>query len=510
MSGPASGRTHPTLSFWQIWNMCFGFLGLQFGFALQNANVSRIFQSLGAGIDDIPALWVAAPLTGLLVQPIVGYFSDRTWTRLGRRRPYFLIGALLASAALLFMPRSPSLYVAAGLLWILDASINVSMEPFRAFVGDQLASAQRPTGYAMQSFFIGAGAIVASALPFVLAQLGVSNHADVSGGTSAITDTVRYAFDAGAAVLIAAVLWTIVTTREYPPETLRAFSAAAPVAAEPVHVRATSGQLASRGLIWCVIGLSAWVLVNVARTRDPATFDRGLYVVCALAIAWGLAQWLEIRATASGFFGTIMHDLAAMPMTMRRLVPVQFFSWLALFSMWVYTTPAVTQVLFGSSDPHSEAYNVGANWVGVLFAAYNGFAALAAAIIPFMVRRFGMRRTHLINVWIGGAGLLSFLVIPNPSWLIASMVGVGFAWASILSLPYAMLSDSVPAEKMGVYMGIFNFFIVIPQLVAASMLGVVLKLFFAGAPIYALAIGGTSMLIAGLLTLRVPDIKPRL
>lgn len=509
MSAAAGSRTHPTLSFWQIWNMCFGFLGLQFGFALQNTNVSRIFQSLGAGMDEIPALWVAAPLTGLLVQPIVGYLSDRTWTRLGRRRPYFLVGALLASAGLLLMPRSPSLYVAAGLLWLLDASINVSMEPFRAFVGDQLAPAQRPTGYAMQSFFIGLGAIVASLLPYALAHLGVSNHAEAASGNSAIPDTVRYAFDAGAAVLIAAVVWTIVTTREYPPEVLHSFRESNPGASSAPFTRASSTRLALRGLLWCAIGVGAWLLVSFARARAPATFDRGLYVVCALAIAWGVAQWLEIRAAASGFFGTIMHDLAAMPTTMRRLVPVQFFSWLALFSMWVYTTPAVTQVLFGSSDPRAEAYNLGANWVGVLFAAYNGFAAVAAAIIPFMVRRFGMRWTHLINVWIGGAGLLSFLVIPNPTWLIASMVGVGFAWASILSLPYALLSDSVPAEKMGVYMGIFNFFIVIPQLVAASVLGVVLKLLFAGAPIYALAIGGASMALAGVLTLRVPDVTAR-
>jgi maltose/moltooligosaccharide transporter len=488
--------------------MCFGFLGLQFGFALQNANVSRIFQSLGASIDLLPALWIAAPLTGLLVQPIVGYMSDRTWTRLGRRRPYFLTGALLASAALFFMPRSPTLWVAAGLLWILDASINISMEPFRAFVGDQLAPAQRPAGYSMQSFFIGTGAIVASVLPFLLAHMGVSNHSEASVGGSGITDTVRYAFYAGAVVLLGAVVWTVLRTREYPPKTLLAFSDA--VQSTPEELPSASGNKRLRllGLIWAVVGLIGWLLVRYARSVDPHTFDQTLYLVCGGAFAWGVAQWLQIHASRAGFFGTIMRDLETMPRTMRRLIPVQFFSWLALFAMWIYTTAAVTQVQFGASDPHSEAYNTGANWVDLLFGAYNGFAALAAAVIPLMVRKFGIRWSHLLNVWLGAAALLSFLVIRNPNWLLLSMVGIGFAWASILSLPYALLSDSLPAGKMGVYMGIFNFFIVIPQLVAASVLGVVLKVFFGGAPIFALAVGGASFLIAGLMALRVPEPTP--
>lgn len=507
MPSPPGSAGRPTLSFWQIWNMCFGFLGLQFGFALQNANVSRIFQSLGATMDQIPSLWIAAPLTGLLVQPIIGYLSDRTWTRLGRRRPYFLVGALLASAALVFMPRSPTLWLAAGLLWILDASINISMEPFRAFVGDQLAPAQRPAGYSMQSFFIGFGAIVASALPYGLAHLGVSNHADAIGG-SAIPDTVRYAFYAGAIVLLCAVGWTILSTREYPPHTLLAFHDAGESASGAPPAPAAARGLPWQGLVWCLVGLAAWILVLYARSRDPQTFDRQLYVVCGGALVWGLAKWLQIYAPPSGFFGTIMRDLETMPRVMRRLIPVQFFSWLALFAMWIYTTAAVAQVHFGATDPQSDAYNTGANWVGVLFAAYNGFAAAAAALIPLMVRKFGMRWSHLCNVWLGAAALLSFLVIRNPHWLLLSMVGIGFAWASILSLPYALLSDSVPAAKMGVYMGIFNFFIVIPQLVAASVLGVVLKVFFGGAPICALAVGGASFVIAGLMALRVPEPTP--
>lgn len=487
----------PLLSFWQIWNMCFGFLGLQFGFALQNANVSRIFQTLGAGLEQVPLLWIAAPFTGLLVQPLIGYLSDRTWTRLGRRRPYFLAGALLAATALVLMPRAPTLWVAAALLWLLDGAINVSMEPFRAFVGDQLNPSQRPAGYSMQSFFIGLGAVVASMLPWLLARGGVSNHAATSAaGAAGIPDTVRYAFEIGAAVLLTAILWTILRSREYPPEQLLAFADATPAdvtaAVDPRRER-------RRGLTWLSGALAALLAIRLFG------LDQQLYLVCGGALLWGVAQWLHGRGLRAGAFTTFMRDLATMPQAMRRLAPVQFFSWLALFSMWIYTTAAVAQVHFGSTDPHSEAFNHGANWVGVLFAAYNGFAALAAALIPFMVRRFGLRWSHLANVWLGAAALLSFLVIRDPNWLLVSMVGMGFAWASILSLPYALLSDSLPAHKMGLYMGVFNFFIVIPQLVAASVLGFLLRAVFGGAPIYALALGGVSFLAAGLLVLRVPE-----
>jgi maltose/moltooligosaccharide transporter len=492
---PAGARERPTLSFWQIWNMCFGFLGLQFGFALQNANVSRIFQTLNASLDVIPALWIAAPLTGLIVQPLIGYFSDRTWTRLGRRRPYFLIGALLASLALLAMPRSPTLWIAAGLLWILDASINISMEPFRAFVGDQLAPRQRASGYAMQSFFIGIGAVVASMLPWILAHLGVSNHGTAA---SAIPDTVRYAFDLGAVVLFLAILWTVLKTREFSPEELRSF--AAPVTASPVSSPVQSpARLWLGGIVWALVG--AMLLFVVFQRR----LDQQLYLLGAGVLLWGLALIGYSASRGTGIFATIMRDLQSMPLAMRRLAPVQFFSWVALFAMWIYTTSAVAQVHFHATDPTSNAYNDGANWVGLLFGAYNGFAALAAVIIPFMVRRFGLRLSHLINVWLGGMALVSFQLIRDPNWLLVSMAGIGFAWASILSIPYALLSDSVPAEKMGLYMGIFNFFIVIPQLVAASVLGFLLKHFFHGAPIYALTLGGVCFLIAGLFALRVPQ-----
>lgn len=484
----------PRLSFWQIWNMCFGFLGIQFGFALQNANVSRIFQTLGADMDDVPGLWIAAPLTGLIVQPIIGHFSDRTWTRLGRRRPYFLWGAIFSTAALFVMPNSSALWIAAGTLWILDASLNVSMEPFRAFVGDQLPPRQRPTGYAMQSFFIGVGSVVASMLPWLLAKAGVSNTA----APGHVPDTVTYAFYFGGAVLLLAVLWTVIRTREYPPEQLTSFDDASPAGIpQAAEIDRDRSRRASVG--WLIAGLAA--IAAVAWWQ----LDRLLYVLAGGMAAYGLALWLASAWRARNMFTSIMTDLQTMPDTMRQLAVVQFFSWFALFAMWIYTTAAVTGVHYGTTDTASAAYNEGANWVGVLFAAYNGFAALAAILIPSMVRAVGLRMSHLVNVSLGGLGLLSLILIRDPQWLLLSMVGVGFAWASILSLPYALLSDSLPAHKMGVYMGIFNFFIVIPQLVAASVLGFLLKVFAGGQPIYALAIGGASLLLAGLFVLRVKE-----
>ena len=484
----------PNLSFWQIWNMCFGFLGIQFAFALQNANVSRIFQTLGASVADIPMLWIAAPLTGLIVQPLIGYASDRTWGKLGRRRPYFLAGAVLATLGLLWMPNSGVLWIAALLLWVMDASINVSMEPFRAFVGDQLPTAQRPLGYAMQSFFIGLGAVVASLLPYLLAHLGISNVA----GPGGVPATVRDAFYIGGAVLLGSVLWTVLSTREYPPGQLHEFDDA--VKTEPVEVERVTAR--KHGLAWLTCGVIGIWLVHAYR------LEHELYLLTGGLAAFGLAQlWLSV-ARGGGMFVQVMTDVHTMPPAMRRLALVQFFSWFAMFAMWIYTTAGVAQVHFGSSDPQSEAYNNGANWVGVLFAAYNGFAAVAALVIPLMVRRWGLRISHLVNLWLGGAGLVSFLLIRDPNWLLLPMAGVGFAWASILSLPYALLSDNLPAEKMGVYMGIFNFFVVIPQLLAASVLGVLLRVFFHGQPIYALLLGGASLLVAGLSVLRVKEPVP--
>jgi maltose/moltooligosaccharide transporter len=487
----------PALTSTQIWNMCFGFFGLQFGFALQNANVSRIFQTLGASLDQIPALWTAAPLTGLLVQPIIGYYSDRTWTALGRRRPFMLMGAILAAAALLAMPAARVLWPAAVLLWVLDASINISMEPSRALAADLLAPQQRPRGFATQSFFIGAGAIIASMLPWLLTRLGVHNTATGTNGRIEISETVRWSFYFGAVVLLTSVLWTVLRTREYPPKELLQFHDAQPAGAA-VAPRSAQGR---GGWLWLAAGTGLLAAIFYLRA-DPQ-----LVIVGAGVLLWGVAQLLHRAAWVPRLFRTLMDDLEQMPNAMRRLIPVQFFSWTALFAMWIYATAAVARQQFGATDALSEAYNNGADWVGVLFAAYNGFAAIAAVIIPKMVGRFGLRVTHLLNMCVGGAGLMSFLAIHDPYWLLLSMVGVGFAWASILSLPYALLSDSVPAAKMGVYMGIFNCFIVIPQLLAASVLGLLLRVVFGGNPIYALVLGGASFVVAGLFALRVPDPK---
>ncbi|MEM9207619.1 MAG: MFS transporter [Pseudomonadota bacterium] len=483
----------PALSFWQIWNMCFGFLGIQFGFALQNANVSRIFQTLGAEVEDLPILWVAAPLTGLIVQPIIGYMSDRTWGRFGRRRPYFTIGAVLASLALFAMPNSPTLWIAAGMLWVMDASINVAMEPFRAFVGDNLPEKQRTKGFAMQSFFIGIGAIVASALPWMMANwFGISNTAP----EGVIPDSVKWSFYLGGIAFFGAVMWTVVRSFEYSPEELAAFDAARP----PAHVaETTTHRAASRylngGLVWTVIGVAGWFAI----TRFG--LQKELYVMAGCFAGFGIlqittAQLGKAGKTESGLY-EIVHDLFHMPRVMKQLAVVQFFQWFALFAMWIYGTAAVTSYHFGATDAASAAYNDGADWVGVLFGAYNGFAALAAIVIPLMANRFGCRFSHMVNMSIGGVSLISFYFIKDPTMLLIPMIGIGIAWASILSLPYALLSSNLPAHKMGVYMGIFNFFIVIPQLIAASILGLIVGSLFGGEAIYAYVVGGVLMFLSG-------------
>ena len=492
-------RRKPPLSFWQIWNMCFGFLGIQFGFALQNANVSRIFQTLGAEIEDLPILWVAAPVTGLVVQPIIGYMSDRTWNRLGRRRPYFLFGAILASLALFVMPNSPYLWVAAGMLWIMDASINISMEPFRAFVGDNLPKQQRTLGFAMQSFFIGIGAIVASALPWMMANwFEVSNTA----GPGEIPDTVKWSFYLGGVVFLAAVSWTVFSSKEYSPEEIAEFEAGKEEAEafENIEARPAS-RYRNGGLAWIAAGVAflVWIMSR--------GLDKQLYILAIGAMAFGVLQivtaWLQNKGRTDNGLYHIVEDLFHMPRVMKQLAVVQFFSWFALFAMWIYSTAAVTSHHFGSTDVTGQAYNEGANWVGVLFASYNGFAALAAIAIPFLARNLGCRWTHVLNLSLGGIGLISFFFIRDPNWLIVPMIGVGIAWASILSIPYALLSDVLPSNKMGIYMGIFNFFIVIPQVIAASVLGLVLREFFDARGIFGLVVGGVLMILAGLATLMV-------
>lgn len=495
-------ETHkPRLSFWQIWNMSFGFLGIQFGFALQNANTSRIFQTLGAQPDDLAAYWLAAPITGLIVQPIVGFYSDRTWhPSWGRRRPFFAVGALLASLALCFMPNSPALWVAVGMLWIMDASINISMEPFRAFVGDMLPPAQRTTGFAMQSFFIGTGAVIASLLPFVFTNwLNIPNTA----AEGVVPQSVKYAFYTGGFALLVTVMWTVFSTKEYPPTPEQHERLRNREKRKLLRETEEYQKLIRSGALLIAAGLVTGFIIS------KSVVEKELFLLPAGMIAFGFVFLLASYyiKNKQSYLG-IVHmavDFLNMPKTMVQLAIVQFFSWFALFSMWIYTTPAVTRYFYHATDTFGQAFNDGADWVNFLFAVYNGVAALAAFAIPVLARYTSRRITHLIALCLGGAGLLSFYFFTDPQWLILSMVGVGIAWASILSVPYAMLSGSLPSEKMGYYMGVFNFFIVIPQIIAGTVLGFMVNRIFEGETIFVLIAGGISMMVAGILSLRVDD-----
>ncbi|WP_462281317.1 MFS transporter [Salinivirga cyanobacteriivorans] len=634
-------KQKPKLSFWQIWNMSFGFLGIQFGFALQNANVSRIFETLGANIDNIPILWIAAPVTGLIVQPIIGHWSDKTWCRLGRRRPFFLIGAILASLALLVMPNSPVLWVAAGMLWIMDASINISMEPFRAFVGDNLPSSQRTTGFAMQSFFIGTGAVIASLLPYMMTNwFGFSNTAP----EGVIPDSVKFSFYVGGAVFFLAVLWTVIRSKEYSPEELKEFEDHSEDVCEDDHAEAGPAIKVSlrTGIIsFLVGGLLSLLFVYVHVEKEVFILSFGLM---AFGLLEALSALLQHRKVRNGYT-SIFNDLNNMPLTMKQLAVVQFFSWFALFAMWIYTTNGVTAdkydmevdqnmvkflstqldelenkdkinsgrateireelikyqahlnndekasakvnlVKFYLSDhilkekevvetlqnqlesarnksgderiasvlkelerqeksktpdiPYEtlkqvnqlageglvtlpqnmdgkftfftrlkeirKNYNDGADWVGVGFGVYNGFAAVFAFFLMFLSRITTRKITHMISLLVGGLSYLAVFWIQDTSWLLLlPFVGIGLAWASILAIPYAILTGSLPQNKMGVYMGIFNFFLVIPQILAASLLGFMVKFWFDEKAIYALVLGGIALLLAAVSVLFVKD-----
>ena len=498
-------RKKPTLNFWQIWNMSFGFLGIQFGFALQNANVSRIFQTLDAKVEDIPILWIAAPVTGLIVQPIIGYMSDKTWNRLGRRRPYFLFGAIFASLALLIMPNSPALWVAAGMLWIMDASINVSMEPFRAFVGDMLPNEQRTRGFAMQSFFIGTGAVIGSALPYVMTNwLQIPNTAP----EGVIPPSVKWSFYIGAIVFLLAILWTVLSTKEYPPEQMEEF-----VKEEKENALVKAGYNESPvqktnflkvGGIFGGIGLVIVILTWLMELKEELYLLGGI-----LVLFFGLmlvTYLLKLKNKEENALVEIFSDLLRMPSTMKQLAIVQFFTWIGLFAMWIYTTAGVTNHIYGTSDTTSQVYNDGADWVNILFAVYNGVAALVAFALPVLAKYTSRKTTHFIALILGGLGLASIYLIKDPNWLLLPMIGVGIAWASILSMPYAILTGSLPSHKMGIYMGIFNFFIVIPQILAATILGFLVQDFFGGKAILALVFGGVSMVTAALMVLFVKDV----
>lgn len=426
------------MSFMQIFNMSFGFLGIQFGLALQNANVSRILQSFGADVEHLSLFWLAAPVTGMIVQPIIGHYSDRTWCKLGRRRPYFLVGAILASAMLFLMPNAPALkdflsplLIGAGILMFMDASINVAMEPFRALVADKLPSEQRTLGFSLQTSLIGIGAVVGAVLPFVLTNwFGMSNVADAGG----VASNVKTAFYIGGAVLLACVLWTVITTSENPP-----------------------------------------------------------------------AEEEKSNKEKDGGFFEIFKDFGRMPKTMRQLGVVQFFSWFALFSMWVYMTPAVAEHCYNTIDRTSIEYGNAGDWVGVLQGIYNGVAAVFAFLLPSIAGKIGRRATHAISLLAGALGFASFFIFKDPNMLIISMIGVGIAWGSILAMPYSILAGSLPAAKMGVYMGIFNFFITIPQICNGLLGGLMVKYLYGGHTIYAMVFSGVCLLIAAISVLAVED-----
>lgn len=495
-----AAQDKPRQSWAGLWNISFGFFGIQIGFALQNANMSRIFQSLGSSLDDLPALWIAAPLTGLLVQPIVGHLSDRTWLgRLGRRRPYFLAGAILATLSLFLMPLANVLLFAAALLWTLDASLNISMEPFRAFVGDMLRKDQHTAGYAVQTAFIGAGAVVGSIFPWLLEQWGVSNEATAGG----IPDTVRYAFWFGGAALLLAVLWTVVSTQEYSPEEMRSFGGAGE-SEIGATVSALAGKSTAPAFYWMLAGL---LLVGIVIGLG---LEKEMYLLAALLIAYGLASLFAIALARKGrtnsMLANIVGDFSGMPEMMKRLAVAQFFSWSALFIMWINTTPVVARNFFTSPDPASAGFQEAGNWVGVLFAVYNGVAAIAAlTLLPILARRIGKARTHIIGLLCGAAGYASFFVIKDPQQLIIAEVGVGIAWASILAMPYAILASNLPQAKLGIYMGLFNIFIVIPQLLVATVMGSIMKAWFPEEPIYTMAFAAATMALAALAMLRVKE-----
>lgn len=500
MAGPESGfeASRPRLDFAQIWNMCCGLFGVQIVWGMQNASTSRIFQTLGAEIDQLPILWIAAPITGLLVQPLIGYWSDRTWGPLGRRRPFLLAGSILTAIAMVVMPNVGSVWTASLALWVLTAAINVAAEPFRALVADTMPDDQRTKGFAVQVFFIGAGAVFASALPWILTHwLGVAPTA--SPGT--LPPSVRLAFYVGAVGLLVTVAWTVFTTSERPPASL---AADAPDRIDHNVPSVTGAATLTRsGLLWAAGGAA------IAALAFGEGLEREIYVLAAIAFAFGVAQVAAVNMRRGGQsklgIFEIVEDILHMPSLLRRLAVVQFFTWFGLFAMWIYSVPAIAAHHSHATDTTSLAYNSAADWVGLLFAGYNGVAAVVALALPALAARIGRPISHAICLSLGAGGLLGFALISDPRLLWIPAIGVGCAWASILSLPYAMLASAVPPRKMGVYMGIHNMFLVLPQLVAATVLGAIVDHLLWGQAIYALALAAGSLAVAALFALAIPD-----
>lgn len=498
----------PAMSFLNILGMCFGFMGIQIGFAIQTGHFSRVFETLGAKIDDIPILWIAAPLTGLIVQPIVGYMSDRTWNSLGRRRPYFFYGAILTTLGLFVMPSSSALWMAAGMLWIIDSSLNITMEPFRAFVGDMLPKRQRATGFAAQSFFIGIGGVIGSSLPHAIAWLLGPESGSAEG---ALPLNIKMTFYVGATLLLIAVMITVFSTREYPPEELKAYEEQD--AAErgvtladltPLPPIPSTDTWLSLGMLFMAVGGLFSMLVF---WQD---WDKQLYVLGGGFFAFGAIQFVAAMMKQanleSNAFMQITEDMFRLPKTMRQLAVVQFFSWFSMFSMWIYANRGIIDQHYGDFQPRTTEYERAADWIASLNSVYFGVAAIVAFALPYLVSVTSRKITHAICLIVGAIGFSSFIWLPSGELLWLSMIGVGIVWASILSMPYAILSNALPAKKMGVYMGIFNFFIVIPQLVAASLLGLMVTTIFNDQPIYAFALGAGSFVLAAISTLFVTDV----
>lgn len=492
---PQAPRT--ALPLLAVCNMCFGLFGVQIVWGLHNVNTSRIFQTFGANVDELAFLWIAAPAAGLLVQPVIGYLSDRTWIGLGRRRPYMLLGALLTAGVLFAMPNVTTLWAASLMLWLLIASINIVMEPFRALVADSLPETQRNLGFAIQVFFIGTGAVFASALPWMLFHwFGFSPDAVASG----LPPAVRVAFYAGGLLLLLSVAWSVFSTREAPPEPLSqpALEIASHIGMSPVEPRRWAAE--AWGWIAAAAGVAALAIFWLG--------DRELHVLAAIAVSYGVLMLLVARYRARGWelpaVLEIVEDVIRMPPVLRRLAVVQFFTWFALFAMWVFTLPAVTAMQFATTDIASPAYARAADQVSLIFAEYNGIAALAALLLPPLAAKAGRRMAHAICLLAGAAGLLGLVVVRDPNLLWIPTIGIGIAWAAVLSLPYAMLADALPPAKRGVYMGIHNIFLVLPQLVAASVFGVLVEQLFAGHTVYAIALAAICLLIAALASLTIP------
>ena len=551
MSDAVISAQKPRLPFLNILIMCFGFFGIQMGFALQTGHFSRVFSTLGAEVDLLPLLWIAGPVTGLIIQPIVGYFSDRTWTRLGRRRPYFLWGAMITTLGLFVMPSSPALWMAAGMLWIIDSSLNLTMEPFRAYVGDMLPEEQRTTGYAAQSFFIGIGGTLGSALPWLLSNhFGLSNEPEkvieVINGvdvtvSSTLPQNIQMTFYIGATLLFIAVAVTVFLGREYDPETLSAYEAAeaerrgvsqadlAPLPAPPSRARLINLGLACIGIGAGLLGVFYLSGIDIKPIGNPETLaklgcetpldaaacamstrDWGLYVLSGGVIAFGVLQLLAgLKKTdgeaPKGMFSQIMEDMFRLPKTMRQLAVVQFFSWFAMFSMWIYLNDGAITHHYGDLSPGSKDYQAAGDWIGLLNGVYFAVAAAVAFLIPPLAKLTSRKLSYSICLLIGALGFSSFIWLPSGELLWISMIGVGIVWAAILSMPYAILSNALPAQKMGIYMGIFNFFIVIPQMLAATLLGLLVSRIFDGYAMYALGLGAVSFTLAAVAVIFVTD-----